>query len=214
MSMIRAPWLVGGLATSAVLLVAAVTLLVWRQGPGPLVKSLELAAAPAASQDRFPSDFGRLADLVPFAGGINPVAAAVVPVAHGPEYRDPDWVKSQSPEHWTLQVLASQDEGAVKRFLAGLENRADFVYFSYPQDGKVWFVVTTGQYVGRELALGVAQTMKVPDGARPFPRSMSSYQEALVIAEAAEATASAAPVIPPAAEVLPAVPAEGAVPAP
>ena len=109
MSMIRAPWLVGGLATSAVLLVAAVTLLVWRQGPGPLVKSLELAAAPAASQDRFPSDFGRLADLVPFAGGINPVAAAVVPVAHGPEYRDPDWVKSQSPEHWTLQVLASQD---------------------------------------------------------------------------------------------------------
>ncbi len=214
MSMVRAPWLVVGLTTSAMLLVAAVMALVWRQGPGPLVKSLESAGATSAVQDRFPPDFGRLADLVPFAGGINPVAAAVVPVAHGPEYRDADWVKSRSPEQWTLQVLASQDEGAVKRFLAGLENRADFVYFSYPQEGKVWFVVTTGQYVGRELALGVAQTLQVPDGARPFPRSMSSYQEALVIAEAAEAAASVAPVTPPAAEAMPAPPAESAVPAP
>lgn len=185
MMALRTPWLLGGLAGSAVLLVVVVIVLAWRQGPGPLVRTLEPADERTVVHDRFPADFGRLADLVPFAGGVSPVASAVVPVAHGPEFRDGDWVKSQAPEGWTLQVLASQDEGTVKRFLSGLDNRADFVYFVHPQEGKTWYVVTTGSYSSRELALGVAEAVKVPDGARPFPRSMASYQEALLAAEAA-----------------------------
>lgn len=210
---LRMPWLLGGLAGSAVLLVVVVIVLAWREGPGPLVRTLEPVDERAAVHDRFPADFGRLTDLVPFAGGVSPVASAVVPVAHGPEFRDGDWVKAQPPEGWTLQVLASQDEGTVKRFLSGMDNRADFVYFAHPQEGKTWYVVTTGSYASRELALGVANGVKVPDGARPFPRSMASYQEALVAAEAA--TAVPAPVEEGAAPVAvpeQVAPAEAAVP--
>lgn len=185
MRIIRAPWLLAGLIGSAVLLLGVVMVLAWRQGPGPLVAGLESEDKRAATVDNFPADFGRLDDLVPFAGGVSPVASAVVPVAHGPEFRDPDWVKAQGPEAWTLQVLASQDESAIKRFLAGLENRADYVYFAYPQDGQTWYVVTTGSYSSRELALGVADSLKAPDGARPFPRAMGAYQEALSAAETA-----------------------------
>lgn len=183
MSISRAPWLLVGLLGSLLLLTVVLVALAWKQGPGPLVKTLESTDAKAAGSYRFTPEFGRLTDLVPFAGGINPVAAAVVPVAHGPEFRDADWVKAQAPESWTLQVLASQDEGAVKRFLSGLDNRADFVYFVHPQDGQSWYVVTTGSYSSRELALGVAESLPLPDGARPFPRSLSAYQESLKAAE-------------------------------
>lgn len=179
MTMSRAPWLLAGLLGSAMLLTVVLTVLAWREGPGPLVKTLEPADAQIAGGHRFPPEFGRLADLVPFAGGVSPVAAAVVPVAHGPEFRDADWVLAQVPESWTLQVLASRDESAVKRFLSGLENRADFVYFMHTQDGQAWYVVTTGSFSSRELALGVAGQLPLPDGARPFPRSLSAYQASL-----------------------------------
>lgn len=198
MKVIRAPWLLAGWVGSAVLLLGVVMMLAWRQGAGPLVVGLEPEDKRAVTPGSFPADFGRLDDLVPFAGGVSPVAAAVVPVAHGPEFRDSDWVKAQGPEAWTLQVLASQDESAIKRFLAGLENRADYVYFAYPQDGQTWYVVTTGSYSSRELALGVADSLKAPDGARPFPRVMNAYQEALSAAEMAAAEpAVAVPASPP-----------------
>jgi hypothetical protein len=183
MMLTRAPWFLAGLVGSALLLVVVVGALAWRQGPGPLVRSLDGTDSKTTGEYRFPADFGRLSTLVPFAGGINPVAAAVVPEAHGPEYRDADWVKAQAPEAWTLQVLASQDERAVKRFLGGLENRGDFVYFAHPQDGQVWYVVTTGAFSSRELALGVAGELSLPDGAQPFPRSLSTYQSSLQTVE-------------------------------
>ena len=184
MTALRAPWMLAGLVGSVLLLIVALVVLVWQQGPGPLAKTLTLADTSSVNGHHFPSDFGRLSDLVPFTGGISPVASGVVPVAHGPEFRDSDWVKAQVPMDWTLQVLASQDEGAVKRFLTSLDNRADFVYFTHPQDGQDWYVVTTGVFSSREQAIGVGASMMLPDGARPFPRSMSSYQEALRAAEA------------------------------
>lgn len=201
-----APLMLGGFAVSLGALVLVVLLLAWHKGPGPLVTTLPGADEKAAGKQLFPADFGRLADLVPFAGGVNPVATAVVPMAHGPEFRDREWVNARPPESWTLQVLASQDEAAVKRFLSGLEDRADYVYFAYPKDGQNWFVVTSGSYSSREQALGVADAMSMPDGARPFPRAMGAYQEALAAAaKPAEAPAAApeavpAPAVPPAPE--------------
>ncbi|MDO8268497.1 MAG: SPOR domain-containing protein [Moraxellaceae bacterium] len=179
--------MLSGLLVSLTGLVVVVLLLAWQKGPGPLVQTLQTPEEKAASTVRFTADFGRLSDLVPFAGGVSPVAAAVVPIAHGPEFRDKDWVRAQSPDSWSLQVLASQDESTVKRFLSGLEDRANYVYFVHPQDGQTWYVVTTGSYSSREMALGSSESMRMPDGARPFPRSMGSYQDALAAAEAAAA---------------------------
>lgn len=128
----------------------------------------------------FPDNFGRLDALVPFAGGIAPLASQVVPVEHAPEFRDSSWLLSQNPESFTIQVFASQDEQAVKRFLAGRDDRARFVYFLYPQNGANWFVVTTGSFATHELAAGVAgdNAFSGLDG-NAFPRRMGAYQEAL-----------------------------------
>lgn len=183
----KAPLMLSGLLVSLAGLVVVVLLLTWQKGPGPLVQTLQTPEEKAAATARFTADFGRLSDLVPFAGGVSPVAAAVVPIAHGPEFRDKDWVRAQSPDSWSLQVLASQDESTVKRFLAGLEDRANYVYFVHPQDGQTWYVVTTGAYSSREMALGASESMRMPDGARHFPRSMASYQDALAAADAAAA---------------------------
>lgn len=183
----KAPLMLSGLLVSLTGLLVVVLLLTWQKGPGPLVQTLQTPEEKAAETVRFTADFGRLSDLVPFAGGVSPVAAAVVPIAHGPEFRDKDWVRAQSPDSWSLQVLASQDESTVKRFLSGLEDRANYVYFVHPQDGQTWYVVTTGAYSSREMALGASESMRMPDGARPFPRSMGAYQDALATAEAAAA---------------------------
>lgn len=185
----KAPLMLSGLLVSLTGLLVVVLLLTWQKGPGPLVQTLQTPEEKAAETVRFTAGFGRLSDLVPFAGGVSPVAAAVVPIAHGPEFRDKDWVRAQSPDRWSLQVLASQDESTVKRFLAGLEDRANYVYFVHPQDGQTWYVVTTGAYSSREMALGASESMRMPDGARPFPRSMGTYQDALETTEAAPAAA-------------------------
>lgn len=162
------------------LLLIGLAILAWQQGGKPLTTVLALSDKPTAGGLLFGSGFGRLDELVPFAGGISPVAAAVVAPVHGPEFRDRDWVRSRNPESWTLQYMAASDEAAVKRLLAGLENRASYVYFEYPQDGETWFVVTSGDYATRELALGVAESGTMTGEVRPFPRRFGAYQEALM----------------------------------
>lgn len=176
------------------LLFACLVILAWRQEGAPLTAVLALSDKPAEGKPVFESGFGRLDELVPFAGGISPVAAAVVAPVHGPEFRDREWVKSRSPEGWTLQYMASRDEAGVKRFLAGLENRASYVYFEHPQDGEIWFVVTSGDYATRELALGLAESETLTGDIKPFPRRFGAYQEALSAADpaAADAVPSAA----------------------
>lgn len=139
----------------------------------------------------FPEDFGSLGELVPFAGGVAPIAAEVVPVAHAPEFRDAAWVAAQEPSAFTLQVLAARDEEVVKRFLASREDRADFAYFVFPQPDGIWFVLTTGRYVTHEMAASIAGGKDFGGlSTRAFPRRLSVYQDALKAAELAPGTPS------------------------
>jgi len=192
------------------LLFVCLVILAWRQEGVPLTTALVPSGKPADGKPVFEAGFGRLDELVPFAGGISPVASAVVAPVHGPEFRDRDWVTSRNPESWTLQYMASRDEAAVKRFLAGLENRASYVYFEHPQEGETWLVVTSGDYVTRELALGLAESETMAGGIKPFPRRFGAYQEALSVAEAAAAADVAPPAAPP--ETIVPDPAEVAAP--
>lgn len=150
----------------------------------PVGKPQELAG--------FPDDFGRLDELVPFAGGTSPVPVDVVPMEHAPEFQDSEWVNAQDPSAFTLQVLAAREEGVIKRFLAGREDRADFSYFVFPQGEGSWFVLTTGRYATHELAASIGESKEFGDlTARPFPRRMSVYQEALRLSPEADGAAVA-----------------------
>lgn len=192
---------------SAGLLLVLVLALVLQWKADPAAPALTVAGVPGSST--FPPGFGRLDELVPFAGGVAPVPEVVVPVAHAPEFRGADWVEGQKADAWTIQVLAARDEEAVKRFLADREDRVDFNYFVFPQDGSEWYVVTLGSFSSREMAEGVAASKGLGTGeGRAFARRLGIYQEALRAA-AAPAPVPAAP-----APEEPPVPAETPAPAP
>lgn len=198
------PWLLVAAGSGAVLLLLVVALAL-QEREQPLAPALAVTGA-APGNATFAPGFGRLDDLVPFAGGANPVADVVVPVEHAPEFRGADWVAQQKPEAWTIQVMAARDEQAVKRFLGEREDRVDFSYFIYPQDGSQWYVVTLGSFATRELADGVAASKGLPAGeGNAFPRRFAVYQEALRPTPA-ELPAEPAP--------TPSTPPAAAVPAP
>lgn len=174
MSWRRAPLFFAAALASLLLLCLFVLLLSLRAPEGlptPLVTEVEPAA-----KTTFPKDFGRLDNLVPFAGGVAPIAAEVVPVEHAPEFRDSAWVRGQNADSFTIQVLAVRDEEAVKRFLADREDRGRYVYFSNMQDGVSWYVVTTGSFSSVELARGVADAGNFGTDSKPFPKRMGAYQ--------------------------------------
>lgn len=147
----------------------------------------------ALVKTEFPRNFGQLADLVPFAGGVAPIAAQVVPVEHAPEFRDMSWVHAQNADSFTIQVLAVRDEEAVKRFLASVPDRGRYVYFQSMLDGTNWYVVTTGSYATVELARGIAESGSFGTDTKPFPKRMGAYQAAEVPAEAIPAPVAPAP---------------------
>lgn len=198
MSWQRSPLFLGACLSSVLLLVLCVLLLVWREKTPGIPLPIVNTAAVSDLATLFPANFGRLDDLVPFAGGIAPVAMEVTPLEHGPEFRDADWVRAQSPDAYTLQVLAAHEEEAVKRFLASREDRARFVYFINPQDGAIWYVVTTGIFATREQAMGVADSQDFGLTTKPFPKRVGVYQEAAVAAAANSAPAAAEPATAPA----------------
>lgn len=191
MSWQRAPLFLFAALGSFLLLVFFLLLLSLREKEGlaaPVVTEVG-----ALAKTEFPKDFGQLADLVPFAGGVAPIAAQVVPIEHAAEFRDAAWVHAQNADSFTIQVLAVRDEEAVKRFLAGVPDRDRYVYFQSALDGSNWYVVTTGSYATVELARGIAETGSFGTDTKPFPKRMGAYQTAVAPAEAAPAEPATAP---------------------
>lgn len=198
------PWLAVSASCAGLLVVLVLGLVLHGRGtPGAPALTVE-GVVPGGST--FAPGFGRLDDLVPFAGGAAPVSEEVVPVEHAPEYRDADWVKAQSPEAFTIQAMAAREEEAVKRFLAEREDRTDFAYFIYPQDGSNWYVVTLGSYPSRELAEGIAISKGLAGEGKAFPRRFGVYQDALRPAPAPEAPPESEPAAAPAPVPTPAAP--------
>lgn len=179
---------------SLVLLLGVLVGLLLRQPTAATVMALPVTAAPAGKVV-FPAGFGALAELVPFAGGVAPVAAEVATVAHAPEFRDAVWLQAQPATAFTVQVMAARDEEGVKRFLATQPDRERFQYFQHVQDGVSWYVVVTGSYASLELARGIVDSQDYGAAGKAFPRQFSSYQAAPAApAPAPGAESSLAPV--------------------
>lgn len=171
------PFLVAA-ATCLVLLVVIVSVIAVNERRP--VEAIALPMDQESGMGVFPQDFGVLDELVPFSGGVAPVAIDVVPEQHALEFREADWVLAEDPAAFTIQVLAARDEEVIKRFLADRDDRADFVYFVFPQEDGIWFVLTTGRYASHELAASVAAGKDLGGlSTRAFPRRISVYQDAL-----------------------------------
>lgn len=80
-------------------------------------------------------------------------------------------------EDFTLQVLASGSEKAVKDYISRQSNRKDLAVFASQRDGKAVYIVVVGQFKSSDAARNaVNQLPKEQREAGPWPRSLQSVQ--------------------------------------
>lgn len=118
------------------------------------------------------SELGTLTSIVPPT-----TYEAPAPAEHGPQFRTVDWLKGQGGIYWTLQVMSSPDESSVKDYLAARPDRDQFAYFLQKSEGQMVYVIVYGNYVTRELALGVAAgiNFNLPEGRQVVPEKFQTY---------------------------------------
>lgn len=166
-----------------------------------LLNGKKQAQTPAI-EDVFKKAGGNAASELGTLTGVVPPTNYEVPVQaeHGPQFRTVEWIKGQGGLYWTLQVMQSADEESIKDYLAARPDKDQFAYFLQRIEGQMVYVAVYGNYVTRELALGVSDSMDfgLPNGQRPMPQKFQVYIDG-------------APLIQPAADAPPA-PAYGDVP--
>ncbi len=114
-----------------------------------------------------------------------PAQSPASPAAAGPEesgsaIHSAAWYIAGDPGRYVLQVLGSQRKEAAKAFIADYPGVADLGFFETTHQGKPWFVVTQGNYPGRQQAQqGVSRLPESMRRGSPWPRSISDIQQAL-----------------------------------
>ncbi|WP_373186927.1 AAA family ATPase [Halopseudomonas sp.] len=112
------------------------------------------------------------------------VAAARTPA---PESAQPasavagaDWYRAQEPSRYVLQVLGSRSREAARDFIAANPGVSDLRFFETTHQDKPWFVVTQGNYPGRQQAQqGISNLPEPMRRASPWPRSVGEIQQSL-----------------------------------
>lgn len=155
---------------SLTLLLALLTVITMKDNKAPQQATIQEVFT--GETHEFSADLGQLIKVVPPTNYV-----ATVPANHGPQYRTVDWLKAQGSLAWTLQVMSSEDEEAVKSYIAQREDKEQFAYFMYKEGDKVNYIAIYGNYVTMELALGVSNTtdFALANGARPSPEKFITY---------------------------------------
>lgn len=104
------------------------------------------------------------------AGNVTP---AVVTTPH-----DLDWLRTQDPSHYVLQLVGTRDPAAVARFLDEHGLGAAGAWFETSHEDRRWYVVVYGMYPDRAAARAAIATL--PEALRagsPWPRTVGSIVE-------------------------------------
>ena len=84
---------------------------------------------------------------------------------------------SESPAHYTLQLLGSHSEDSVKSFIASNSIPAELSYFESRHQDRPWFVVVHGSYPDRDAAREAIDRLPPPlRELQPWARSLSDIQ--------------------------------------
>jgi DamX protein len=90
------------------------------------------------------------------------------------------WILQRQPSHYTLQVFASHDEGAVQSFINQNNLNGKAVYAKTRQNNQDWYIVLLGDYATRDQAVGAITQLSANIQAQsPWARSMQSVQDAI-----------------------------------
>jgi DamX protein len=73
--------------------------------------------------------------------------------------RREDWLLEQDPDHWTIQLLAANNEEALLSFIARNELEGDLSYFYVRRGGKDWYSLLYGVFPSQAEATRAAEAL-------------------------------------------------------
>ncbi len=107
-----------------------------------------------------------------------PAVVESAPASNSSGIKRDDWLLQQGPEHFTLQLMAANNEAGVIKFIEenGLVESA--AYFFSERDGNPWYAVTYGSYATRAEA-NAATLPPSLRGIKPWVRTFGGIHNAI-----------------------------------
>lgn len=92
------------------------------------------------------------------------------------------FLMDQSPETYTLQIIAASRKDALQKYMSAQANKNDLYLYQGLREGKAWFVVVTGIFTTRQEALQAVNDLP-PEQKKggPWPRQLSSIQSEIAV---------------------------------
>ncbi len=114
-----------------------------------------------------------------------------------------DWIRTQNPQYFTLQLLGSQRKDSLKKFAKRHQLAGDVAWFAGLRNRQPWYVLIQGRYTSRAQAQDAARTLvKNIRGIKPWIRPFADIQKTLKqqAVTPPPAAIAAAPTPPPASD--------------
>ena len=90
------------------------------------------------------------------------------------------WVRAQSPDRYTLQLVAARDRNAIVKYLKRHGISEPYAIFARDLKGQPWYSLVTGSYADRATAVQArTQLPSSLDASGVWPRTFASIQEQL-----------------------------------
>ncbi|HHM04244.1 MAG TPA: hypothetical protein ENJ19_00690 [Gammaproteobacteria bacterium] len=103
--------------------------------------------------------------------------SAATPVAPVGAPKGPEWVATEDPNRYTIQLISSRREHAIRRYVLKEKLGSRAGYFPYRLEGEAWYAVVYGSYASAEEAQAAIATL--PPHLRessPWVRNFGSIQ--------------------------------------
>ena len=99
------------------------------------------------------------------AAASTPSTTSVAPLAGGQSSQG--WLLAQRPEDYTLQLLATNNEGQLRAYLKKHQFSEPVAYFAFQRDGKQWYAAVYGAYPGKFQAQNAVASLPPGVGKNP-----------------------------------------------
>ena len=104
---------------------------------------------------------------------------AIIPATTIPDNQE-GWLWSQDPSHYTLQLAAGTDKGAVQAFIKRHNLKGKAVFFHRLRDGKDWYILVHGSYSDYSKAKqAISQLPAAVQKAKPWTRTFGAIHAEL-----------------------------------
>lgn len=104
------------------------------------------------------------------------LSVAAQSAADTPVY-GPEWVRAQPARHFTVQLLAAEDEAAARRFVTELP-RGEYAVCPYRSKGRRWYAVLSGSYADAAHAQRAARLWR--EQRQPWVRKFEALQASMI----------------------------------